>query len=224
MAFTYENIKHHYMNCCDQATDAGREFFDHATVAGRELASIVKEKELISTNATVVVLADEDFFEWDPDAYSIYSIFNLTTGERLEPEEAGMRGRERYLEQTTGKPPYGVIHRYHPEGHKVWTRDMSDANTDLQINFKIVPPTIDASWLPKHPIFPPHMDFALVYGAAASFYRSHPKANIWEGGMKSDYYQAMRDTIVGQAVEPKTEENRNRREHYSQWGYEMWVS
>ncbi len=225
--FTWSDIFRLYMNACEQTTAAATEFLDHATSASRQLATKIDEKELTLPNATIVVKKDIENHDWDEDAYAIISVFNLTSGERVEPDEEGWRGRSRYME-TTGKPPPGTIHRYHPEGKKLWFRDLPSEDTTLQITFKIYPPDVSQGTLQNHPVFPPHMDLPLMYMSVADYYALHPGENMIEkndrttGQLKSDYYNALANATLIEQKSPKTIENRDRREAHVQWGYRMW--
>jgi len=224
MRYTWDDIRRLYMNACGQTTAAAQEFFDHATGGSRQLATRIEEKELVETNATITVPADQDYVAWDPDAYAIDSIFNVTTGVRLEPEEEGMRGRTRYLLKDTAKPPTGDIHRYHPEGKKLFFRDTPTVQTTLQVNFKMIPPDVTAEMLEEHPIFPAHMDHPLLYLTIATYYAFHPEHNILpeNAGTKSSYYEQLADGTLMKQKPPKQVENRDRREAHRQWGYQMW--
>ena len=221
MAFKYEQLRDLYMRACGDTTDAANEFFDHATAAGRWLAAKVQEKELISTAATVSIATGEDSFDWDSDAYSILTMFNQTVENRCEPEPGGMHGRTRYL-RDDGKPSSGTVQWYHPEGKKVWVRDKANATTSLQINFKMVPPEVTAALLGKHPIFPPHLDYALMFKTIAFYYHIHP-TQAMEGQLpKAELFDSKADNVINEARPPKVEHNLDRRESFKQWGYQMW--
>ena len=217
MSFTWGEIRKHYMNACEQATGAGAEFFDHATAAQRELFAALEEREIIATNTRRMVPKNEDAISWGNDWYSIYSVFNVTKQQRVEPEEAGMRGRERYLE-STGRPPTGSIHRYHPEDGKLYLRDTADEHTELLINFKRVPPDVVKANLIDRPMTPKHLDYPLIYLTASHYYSMHPSANA---NGHSDIFAQKAWGLLGRAQKPKSEENRNRREGVQTWGYEF---
>jgi hypothetical protein len=219
--FKWEAIRDLYMRACGDTPAAANEFFDHATAASRWLASIAQEKELVSTAATVTLASGDESFDWDQDAYSIMTVFNQTTQNKVEPEPAGMRGRSRYL-RSDGKPSSGTVSWYHAEGKKVWVRDKANAETTLQINFKMVPPNVTAALLSKHPIFPPHMDYALVFKTTAFYYHIHP-VQAEEGRVpKGEQFDAKALNVVLEARPPKQEHNLDRRESFKQWGYQMW--
>jgi len=217
MSFTWAEIRKHYMNACEQSTEAGAEFYDHATGAQRELFAALEEREIIATNTRRTVPKGHDAIAWGNDWYSIYSVFNLTKQQRVEPEEAGMRGRERYLE-STGQPPEGSVHRYHPEGGRLWLRDLPDEETELLINFKRVPPDVEKAQLVDRPLTPKHLDYPLVYLIASHYYSMHPSKN---DKAQSEFFAQKAWGLLDRARKPKAEENRNRREAVQTWGYEF---
>jgi hypothetical protein len=111
------------------------------------------------------------------------------------------------------------VHRYHPEGERLWLRDTANADTELQIDFVRRPPDVTEADLRERPLTPEHIDMPLVYLLAAHYYALHPKDN--DG--KSDYYRGLAWHLIEEvAVKPKTHENRNRRDAVTQWGYKMW--
>lgn len=227
MAFKWSELKDLYMRACGDSTMAAQEWYNHATAASRWLAAKVREKELISTQATVLIAVGEDSFDWDTDAYSIMSMFNRTNIAEVRPESGGMVGRNRYT-QSDGKPSSGIVSWYHPEGKKVWIRQKASAATTLELNFKMVPPDVVQGIQDNHPIFPPHLDYALLYKSVALFYGLHPRLNVQTAG--GSYYpvsmsQSFADqaqAVIDEATPPKVEENRNRTESFKQYGYQMW--
>ncbi len=221
MSFRWEELRDLYMRACADSTMAAQEYFKHATASSRWLASQVTEKELMSLDAAVSLAIGDDSFDWDTQAYAIQTVFNKTDQHRCEPEPSGMHGRTKYLRQD-GKPSQGIVTWYHPEGKKVWVRDKAAKITDLQINFKMVPPDVTKELLDDHPIFPPHLDYALLFKSIGFYYDLHPKPALEGQVPLAEYYEGKAQGIVDTAISPKSEQNRDRRESLKQWGYKMW--
>ncbi len=212
MPFTWAEIRKHYLDACGQTTDAQAEFYAHSTAAMRELCSRIEVEELEEMTELSVKQGD-DRTPFDPEVYAIHYVFNVTTGERVEPEEAGMRGRSRYLEKTTGQPPSGTVHRYVRSGGMLFVRDKADVQTKLQINFKKVPPDVTAALMAERPITPPHLDWPLVFLSASNYYATHEQMEKAQG------YNTRGWALAQVAKPPHAEENRDRRERVIQWGY-----
>ena len=139
MSMTLRQIREHTINACGQTSEATAEFFDLCTGAIRELYAVIEVPELEVENQRRTVAVGKDRIPFTEDVFAIHHIFNVTTGERVEPEEDGMRGRSRYLEETTGQPPSGTVYRYVRSGKNILLRDKADVATTLMLSYKLLP-------------------------------------------------------------------------------------
>lgn len=220
VSLTWREIREHVLNACGQTTDAAAEFFHHATAANREICAVVEVRELEREGKVVTVKEGDDRVSLPDEIYAVHHIFNQTTGQRLEPEESGLHGRSRYLEEDTGQPQSGTVHRYVPVNRQILLRNTADEPTTLRLSYKIVPPDITKERLSEIPITPPHLDWALINLTAANYLSTHPGDEV---AFKREMNLRNRAWAIamGQPKTPKALENRDRRERLHQFGYFM---
>ena len=228
MAFTWAQIRNYYLTACGKTPDAVTEAYDHLTAGYRRLAALTDVEELYQDDARVIVPDGADYVEMDADVFSIYYVFNITHGSKLLPEEGGMRGRARYLEASSGKPAAGVVSYYARAGGRLYLRSAAEGPQELKLQYKLNPPDINSASLSSHPLTPPHLDWGLVWFAAANYYSAHPEkeAHPGEAGGPVVTAQSMEAKAMALLVEPKTpkaHENNDRREWVRQRGYSFNV-
>lgn len=229
MAFTWAQLRDYTLGVCGRTTEAVAEIYDHLTAANRKLCSLLDVEELYQDDARATLPDDSDFLELDAEVYSIYTIVNLTTGQKLSPEEGGMRGRARYLEAGTGKPPRGPITHYARAGGRLYLRGTSEGEQTLKLQYKVNPPDVTPAYLAFHPLTPPHLDWALVWFAAANYFSAHPEQERYPGqeGGPTVSAEALDAKAMALLVEPKAakaHENTDRKEWVRQRGYSFNVS
>jgi hypothetical protein len=228
MAFTWAQIRDYYLGIAGRTTEAVAEAYDHMTAGYRRLCALVDVEELYQDDAQVTVPDGEDSVAMDADVYSIYYVFNLTHGFKLDPEEGGMRGRARYLEATTGKPPVGRITHYARAGGRLYLRDTADGDQALKLQYKLNPPDLDSSMLVQHPLTPAHLDWSLIWFSAANYYSAHPEQERAgaEGGAQGVSAMMLEGKAMALLAEPKpakAHESLDRREWVRQRGYSFNV-
>jgi hypothetical protein len=217
-----DEIERIFLRSAGESADAHQERWQHLNFGYRWLFGKIKVPEVYIPDATVNTTATEDWINVDNDLYSIGSIVNTTDGRKLDPERDGMRGRSRYIDAGTTKPPTGSPQYYIRQGNKIWLRDTPDAVYALLISFRFLPEWIDENTdLTQHPITPAQYDMAIVFRALGSFFTLHPPRRgdgTLDEGRKKELIQEARD-LVGELVEPATEENLDRRQYVRQAGY-----
>lgn len=229
MSFTWAQIRNYYLGAAGKSTEAVAEAYDHLTASYRRLAALVDVEELYQDDARVTVAAGADYVEMDADVFSVYYVFNLTHGNKLAPEEGGMRGRSRYLQAGTGKPLEGVVSFYARAGGRLYLRDAAGDEQVLKLQYKLNPPDVTASTLASHPLTPAHLDWSLVWFAAANYYSAHPdkESHPGDNGGPLVTAQSLEGKAMALVVEPKppkAHENNDRREWVRQRGYSFNVS
>lgn len=218
-SLTWRQVKSHYLNIVGNASEATTEFLDHATGAHREMCSREEVEELF-TERELIVPVGKDRVSIPEDLYAVYYVFNVTDGERVEPEEHGMRGRSRYLQETTGIPPEGKVYRWARSDRMLYLRDAASAATTLLVRYKRVPPDVTDKMLDERPLTPPHLDWPLVHLTAAGFLDTHPRM-AEDGSMVSGgYYRDLAYNRATVAMPPQHQENRDRREGVRLQGYD----
>lgn len=229
MAFTWAQIRDYYLGVAGRTTEAVAESYDHLTAAYRRLCAMIDVEELYQDDAQVIAADGADFVEMDCDVYALYYVFNLTHGHKLDPEEGGMRGRARYLEATTGKPPEGRITHYARAGGRLYLRDSAAGAQTLKLQFKLNPPDVTSAMLSQHPLTPAHLDWALVWLAGANYYSAHPEQErpgdeaSGAQGVSAAMLEGKALAIVTEPKPAKAHENLDRREWVRQRGYSFNV-
>ncbi len=224
MSFTWAQIRDYYLGAAGRSTEAVVEAYDHLTVAYRRLCSLVDVEELYQPDARLTIAAGEDFVDLPDEVFSLYTVFNLTHGHKMEPEESGMRGRTRYLEAGTGKPPLGIATHYARAGGRLYVRDTARERQELKLQYKLAPTDITPADLASHPLTPPHLDWALPWFAAANYYAAHPERESYpgeQGGptISAQVFEARATQLLAEPKAPKGRENADRREFVRQRGY-----
>lgn len=218
---TFGEILDLYLKGCGRTPEAQAERWAHLNDAYRKVCAQLELAELHVPNAEVTVPANQDFVDMDCDVYSIDWVFSKNIQRRCEPEEAGMRGRARFLDEN-GKPFSGHIYRYARAGNRLWFRDLDDVETNLLISFRFHPPKIDDSQFDKHPITPPQYDMAIVRWGIGNYFMIHPPER--DGQTLFDHGQQIIQRAQQDLALPKSqkaEENKDRRHMIRQPGYDF---
>jgi hypothetical protein len=218
----WREIREHSINACGQTSEAAAEFFAHAHSAIRELYAGIDVAELEADGKKLPVKAGDDRVAFPTDIYAIADCFNLTTGERVEPEEEGRRGRSKFLEETTGQPPSGTVYRYVRSGNHLLLRDTADVATLLSISYKLHPPPITDSDLDASPLAPPQYDWPTIWLITSNYYGVHPVFD--KEGMDQQLDRKYEQKAWGkvqkqQMKDPKAYEERDKRTRLVSWGY-----
>ena len=229
MAFTWAQLRDYTLGVCGRTTEAVGEVYDHLTAGYRRLAALVDVEELYQPDARVTVIDGLDFLELDAEVFAIYTIVNLSTGQKLLPEEGGMRGRARFLEEGTGQPPRGSITHYARAGGRLYLRDTAGGDQVLKLQYKVNPQDVTPAQLALHPLTPPHLDWALVWFAAANYFSAHPEQEKYPGeqGGPTVSAEALETKAMALLAEPKAAkslENADRKEWVRQRGYSFNIS
>ena len=224
MAFTWAQIRDYYLGVCGRTTEAVAEAYDHLTASYRRLASLAEVEELYQDDARVTVPDGADFVAIDCDVYAIHFVVNLTHGHKVTPEEGGMRGRSRYLEAATGKPPLGIVSHYARAGGRLYLRDAARGAQELKLQYKVHPPDVSPEALASHPLTPPHLDWALVWFAASNYLGAHPEQERLpgpEGGptVTASSLDTRAMALLAEPKSPKDRESADRKEWVRQRGY-----
>jgi len=227
MAFTWSQIRDYYLGIAGRTTEAVAESFDHMTAAYRRLCALVDVEELYQDDAQVTVPDGADFVEMDADVFALYFVVNLTQGHKCDPEEGGMRGRSRYLE-SSGKPPAGRITHYARAGGRLYLRDSAEGAQTLKLQYKLNPPDLSAAMLNNHPLTPAHLDWCLIWFAAANYYAAHPEqeragADGGAQGVTATMLEGKALSLVSEPKPAKAHESLDRREWVRQRGYSFNV-
>ena len=229
MYFTWAQIRDFYLGVAGKSTESVAEAYDHLTVGYRRLASLVDVEELYQPDARLSVADGGDFVSLPGDVFALYYVFNLTHGLKMQPEEGGMRGRSRYLEASTGQPPQGIVSFYARAGGRLYLRDSARGKQDFKLQYKLAPPDVTPASLADHPLTPPHLDWSLVWFAAANYYAAHPEKETYpgEGGgptISAQALEARSMALIGEPKPPKAHESNDRREWVRQRGYSFDVA
>lgn len=218
---TWREIRQQAINACGQTSEAGAEFPALATAAVRELYAVIDVPELEKENR-LTVRKGHDRVAFPADVFGIHHVFNLTTGERVEPEEEGVRGRSKFLEETTGQPPEGSVHRYVRSGANLLVRDRADEDTSLQLAYKIIPPAVTDGVLDAQPLAPAQYDWPTIWMIASVYYSLHPPSEEGQQGL-AQQYQSRALTQTQQLMKnPRAYEERDKRSRLQAWGYQAY--
>jgi len=218
---TWGEIRNAYLGCCRQSVAAQQEAWAHLTQGLRLVVQAADLPEVYQAEATVDVPADPldatlfaDYVELDCDVYHVDSIVNLTDGAPVFHEPSGMPGRDRYIDESTttrGKPTDGQVRYFTRKGNRIYLRDTPTAATKLLVRFRAHPPVLTESDVAKHPITPPHLDWAIVYYSAHNFYSAHPQLNqsAEPGAQKpSAFYFSQAESSLIRPKQPEAEEEK----------------
>lgn len=208
---TWGELRKMFLIGSGEKAHAEQQAWTFLTEGYRMLCNRIEVPELDVPDATVALALGDDSFEMDCDAFTIRSMFNVTDGVPMYREPGGYNGRQRFLEQTTGKPPQGSPEHYVRTGNKIWVRDTADAAKTLKIHYKIQPPDVAAANINDHPVTPSHYDTAIVQAAIYKFFTTYTQLNKAEEGqpLPSQVAKEAFDAALAEQVSEVEVETRN---------------
>lgn len=223
---TWESLRRLFLTTCGDAAAAREEAWTHLSKGYRQVFNdeAVDVPELSAIDEEVVVAADADYIAMTDINFSVFGIqnvFNKTDGRPLDPEPGGMEGRDRFL-TSTGTPPAGSITHYMRDGQRLYVRNVPTTETTLIVRVRReVPPLGDAD-IEGSPLTPTHLDHAIVFYAAASFFSLHPRMHEGKPMPDDERYRGLaKAEILGQVSPRVVEDKARRREHYRLSGYDL---
>jgi hypothetical protein len=184
---TFARIRESFLQNVGKSPASAQEAWDHITEGYREALRQGDFPEVFREEVRLSVDLDEehpgeflDYVELPCDYMTIYSVFNEEIGAPVNFEPSGWRGRQRFLQLSTpkdtrAKPPCGEVRWMVPMGTRIYLRDTPNSDTTLAISYRIQPPTLSDSDANDHPRTPPQADWAIVWFAAANYYKAHPQ-------------------------------------------------
>lgn len=222
MSLDWANILDLYMSGCGNSEAAISERFIHLTEGYRGACGSLDLPELYIIGATEPTIADQDYIEMDADVYSIYAVSLKDTGQKLDPEPAGFRGRKRFYETGYARPPISAgVNFYVRKGNRLYFRDTPDDIYTMVIDFKVHPPAITSSTdLTEHPITPPQYDMALVRWAMGNYYLVHPGEDPNHG---DNLIASAQSKLHAEKEDPVLKEIQDIRGFTSQRGYDFGI-
>lgn len=222
MSLDWANITDLYMSGCGGSQACADERFLHLTEGYRGVCGSLDIPELYITGATEPTKAGQDYIEMDPDVYSMHSVVLQDTGQKLDPEPAGFRGRTRFYEAGQSRPPVSAgINFYVRKGNRLWLRDTPADVYTLILDFKLHPPAITSSTdLTEHPITPPQYDMAIVRWAMGNYFLVHPGDNPKHG---DDLIAGAQQALHAAVEDPVMNDVKDGRGFISQRGYDFGI-
>lgn len=185
-SMTFARIRENFLQAVGKSEISAQEAWDHITEGYRETLRQGDFPEVFREEVRLSVDLDEehpgdflDYVELPCDYMTIYSVFNEQVGSPINFEPSGWRGRERFLQlsspkDTRAKPPNGEVRWFVPMGTRIYLRDTPNSDTTLKVSYRIQPPTLNDSDANEHARTPPQSDWAIVWFAAANYFKAHP--------------------------------------------------
>lgn len=217
---TWAQLREAFLKIAGDSSGAKNECYAHLTAGYRELVRRIDLPETFKESADITVAANTDFFvvlTELTDRYELHaidSVYNVTDGRPIEPEPSGYAGRDRFLLESTNKPPTGQVRFYVRYGPNVYLRDTPNASTKIRVRYHMHAPTISGADLNNNPETPPHLDWAIVHLAAMSYFEGNPEQDRPVGENQpppSQKHLASAQRIISppDEVHVKLEENQN---------------
>jgi len=192
-SMTFARIRDAFLQNVGKSQSSSQEAWDHITEGYRETLRQGDFPEVFREEVRVSVDLDEehpgdflDYIELPCEYMTLYSVFNEEVGAPVNFEPSGWRGRERFLQlatpkDTRSKPPNGEVRWFVPMGRRIYLRDTPSSDTTLKVSYRLQPPTLDDELANDHALTPAQADWAIVWFAAANYYKAHPQV---EGASK----------------------------------------
>ena len=180
MSLTWAEMRKLFLEGTGNTGSGDQETWVHLTEGYRRTAEPLDIPELTQPEAYVSLVQGDDYFDTDCDVFAIKTLVNLTEGHEMYPEPAGMTGRNRYIEATTGTrgtPPEGSPTHWVRDGNRIYIRDAASEATNIAIRFKVQVPELSSSDANDYPLTPAQYDHAILHAALASYFSLHPKAD-----------------------------------------------
>lgn len=188
----WHQIRDLFISSTKGATAASSEALLHLNEGYRELCAKLDVQEL-EDEIQLNYSAGDDSQPLTSQIFHIRHVDDLTNGKALEPEPAGMRGRSRFIEATTGKPPQGTPNYYVPSQGRLFLRPTADGDFVVRVRAKVHPSEItDASW-GAEPTLPAQYHMTIAHAAAKSFLVSHPDVAASLNASGGEGYNAIAD-------------------------------
>ena len=184
---TWAGIRTAFLRNIGQSEAGSQEAWSHITEGYREALRQGDFPEVFREECRVSVDLDVehpgeflDYVELPCDYMTIYSVFNENVGAPVNFEPSGWRGRERFLQSATpkstrSKPPNGEIRWFVPMGRRIYLRDTPSSDTTIKMSYRVQPPELEDIDANDHPMTPPQADWAIVWFAAANYFKAHPQ-------------------------------------------------
>ena len=204
----WAQIRQLYLGATGQAEAASAEWEIHLNEGYRRVCARVDVRQLETTDESVTALDGQDYSALPEDVFSVIQVDNITSGNRLEPEPSGMRGRSRYLDSDSGKPAEAEPQFYDVTADRIYWRPTPDSSYQMRIRYKRNPPAVDIALMDEYPLLPEHLHSAVALAAATSFYSAHAELNEERssGLTRLVEYQSALDKALQEPLEPKQQE------------------
>lgn len=209
----WAEIRRLFISTCGQAPAATAEAYRHLTEGLSTISARLDLEEAESIDYGVATVASTDYVNLPSDLYHIIHVFELSSGQELEPEPGGIRGRANYLAQTTGMPSEGPPRWYARSGQKLYLRPTPDAATyTIKVRGKAQMTELTEADLGSDPVLPQQYHMAIMWAAAISFLQTHPKILKELGGTEfvASLERQLNDRLANQEL-PKDRERFDKR-------------
>lgn len=204
----WAQIRQLYVGATGPAEAGTAEWEIHLNEGYRRVCARVDVRQLETTDESVTTVNGTDFSVLPSDVFAVIQVDNTTSGNRLNPEPSGMRGRSRYLDSDAGKPAAGDPQFYDVTADRIYWRPTPDSAYQMRIRYKRNPPAVSIDKLDESPLLPEHLHSAVALAAAVSFYGSHAELNEerTSGLTRLVEYQGALDKALQDPMEPKQQE------------------
>lgn len=190
-SLTWGEIRKAFLDIAGRSGDAEKQAYVFLTEGYRRLLRQTDTPEAFTAEDTVAVGADPEdateFLDYVPMSdlntngiVHIDSALNLTDGIRMEIEEGGMPGRDRYLAKlrtgfTRSKPGFGPPRFFVSYGERIYLRPCPSSATTILFRYRTEPAALTSADLNSSPTTPNRFDWAIVYLAAEAYLQAHPE-------------------------------------------------
>lgn len=217
-------IRDSFVQAVEDKGAAQDEAWSYLSTAHRELFSTLDLPEDRVQDAEVTLSADTDSVTIPSTLYSVDKIVDKTTGYALDREQGGWTGRQQFLEAATGKPPSGEPSWWVRRGHRIYVRDMPEADRTLLVSFKAHPTDLSEEFVDEYPLAPQQYDRTIVKMAVLQWWDLYPPMNAEDNAdiPRVERLQQSIDRDLGRITKSQTEEQRKNESPWTRmWGYSM---
>lgn len=167
-----------YDKACGKASGAAQEWPIHVNEGYKALCARMNLEEL-DKRIGLETISGVDYVPMPADIFHVISVANITTGDKLDPEINGMRGRMQFFDPAgTGLPVSGIPTNYAISGGRLYLRDTPNAIYQLELLGRARPDVVRDTDLDQRPVTPEHLDMAIVFAAARSFFSVHADSDV----------------------------------------------
>lgn len=211
----WAQIRDLYLGTVGSSPAGGSEAFLHLSEAKRQVYARLEVQEIEETDIETLTVAGQDYVEKPSDLEWILTLVNVQTGEKLQAEPTGMRGRMLYCEPGTGKPAEALPQWWVVSNNRIWLRPTPDEAYPIKILGKRHAVEVTRDDLNNEPEIPADYHMALVFAAAASFLRLHPDVSkaLSDGYVKTDLETQLENILTNKKL-PKEEEAHDKRDRF----------